>query len=264
MKEKFVYIVKVQFLGFRYSGWQKQPNLKTVEGMLIKTLKFIIPRLSFKILGAGRTDAKVSALSAAFTLTLKESPIQDKNNFIRLFNENLPPDIRIVSLEETKSDFNIIQDAKIKEYVYLFSFGRKNHPFCAPFMANFLEHLDIQLMEKAAKLFVGTHDFSAYTSRLQQNTKTVRTITSCGIGPNNLLKANFFPKTSYAFRVSGAGFMRYQIRMMMGALVQLGKGALSLEDIRLSLASGSEVQFTYVAPGSGLILNELEFVKDAV
>lgn len=227
--------------------------------MLVKTLRFIVPDAPFKILGAGRTDAKVSALGAAFTLTFGESPIQDRDRFVRLFNENLPPDIRIISMEETKSDFNIIKDAKTKEYVYLFSCGKKNHPFCAPFMANFLEDLDIKAMEKAAGLFVGTHDFSAYTSRLQKNTKTIRTITSCEIKANTLLKANFFPEKSYALHVTGNGFMRYQIRMMMGALVQLGKGALSLKDLRWSLTTGSEVQFTYVAPGSGLILNGLEF-----
>ena len=262
MKENHVYILRVQFLGFRYSGWQKQPNLRTIEGMLVKTLKFIVPNIPFKILGAGRTDAKVSALAAAFTLTFKESPIQNMDHFIGLFNANLPPDIRILSMEEIKSDFNIIQDAKIKEYVYLFSFGQKNHPFCAPFMANFLEDLDIGFMTKAAKLFVGTHDFSSYTSRLQKNTKTVRTIISCEIRPNTVLKANFFPEDSYAFHVSGAGFMRYQIRMMMGALVLLGKGKLSLENVRSSLIAGSEIQLTYVAPGSGLILNGLEFTKN--
>lgn len=261
MKGNHSYILRVQYLGFRYSGWQKQPNQKTVEGMLAKTLKFILPGIQFKILGAGRTDAKVSALAAAFTLTLSESPLEDMNLFVVLFNENLPPDIRIVSIQETKSDFNVIQDAKIKEYVYLFSFGQKNHPFCAPFMANFLEDLDIKLMERAAKLFVGTHDFSAYTSRLQKNTKTVRTIASCEIKTNALLKANFFPEHSYALHVSGAGFMRYQIRMMMGALVQLGKGELGIEKISASLISGSEILFTYVAPGSGLLLNGLEFTK---
>ncbi len=262
MKENYVYILRVQFLGFRYSGWQKQPNQKTIEGMLQKTLKFILPNVQFKILGAGRTDAKVSALGAAFTLTLSESVLEDMNHFVELFNENLPPDIRILSIQETKPDFNVIQDAKTKEYVYLFSFGQKNHPFCAPFMANFLENLDIKSMERAAKLFVGTHDFSPYTSRLQQNTNTIRTIASCELKTNTLLKANFFPERSYALHVSGAGFMRYQIRMMMGALVQLGKGEIDIEKISASLISGSETRFTYVAPGSGLLLNGLEFTKD--
>jgi len=62
---RYYYLIHVQFLGFRYSGWQKQPNQKTVEGMLVKTLKFVLPNAKFKILGAGRTDARFSALNTA-------------------------------------------------------------------------------------------------------------------------------------------------------------------------------------------------------
>ncbi|MFK5972554.1 MAG: tRNA pseudouridine(38-40) synthase TruA [Flavobacteriaceae bacterium] len=260
MKEqRHCYLIRVQFLGFRYSGWQKQPGQKTVESMLIKTLKFILPARKFKILGAGRTDAKVSALDAAFELFLEGSPLEDHDDFIQVFNMNLPPDIRVVGISLVGEDFNIIKNGTCKEYVYLFSFGQKNHPFCAPFLANIVEDLDIELMIKSAKLFEGTHDFSTYTARLQKNTKVIRTITSCDIQINTMLEANFFPKKTYALVVQGEGFMRYQIRMMMGALIQLGKFELSIEDLTLSLKTKNNLQLNYVAPGSGLFLNKLEF-----
>ncbi|MFK7813716.1 MAG: tRNA pseudouridine(38-40) synthase TruA [Maribacter sp.] len=257
-RRRFYYLIKLQFLGFRYSGWQKQPNQKTIEQMLLKTLKFIIKNGKFKILGAGRTDAKVSALDAAFELFTDE-PLGELNEFQILFNTNLPPDIRITSISKTDEYFNIIQSSKVKEYIYLFSFGEKNHPFAAPFIANINEMLDLDLMKKAAKLFEGEHDFSVYTARLQENTKSVRTIESAEIRMNTILEANFFPKSSYAFHVKGKGFMRYQIRMMMGALIQLGSGELSFSDIEESLKINSEIQLSYVAPGSGLLLNSLEF-----
>jgi len=128
-KQRYYYLIKVQFLGFRYSGWQKQPDQKTIEGMLLKTLKFILPNCSYKILGAGRTDAKVSALNAAFELFLDDAPIADEKEFLQLFNRNLPPDIRILSIDRAEGKFNIIQHSKLKEYIYLFSCGQKNHPF---------------------------------------------------------------------------------------------------------------------------------------
>ena len=227
--------------------------------MLIKTLKFILPERKFKILGAGRTDAKVSALDAAFELFLDGPPLEAQDSFIQLFNTNLPPDIRIISMSLVGEDFDIIKNGKDKEYVYLFSFGEKNHPFCAPFLANILEKLNIELMIEAAKIFEGTHDFSTYTARLQKNTKVIRTISSCEIQVNTLVKANFFPKISYALVVRGDGFMRYQIRMIMGALIQLGKSELSIEDLVLSLKAENNLQLNYVAPGSGLFLNKLEF-----
>lgn len=258
-KQRFYYVISLQYLGFRYSGWQKQPHHKTIEGMLSKTLKFVLPGSSFKILGAGRTDAKVSALESAFELFLDDYPIVEFDVFLALFNKNLPPDLRALNIREVDAAFNIIKDPQVKEYIYLFSFGAKNHPFSAPFLANILETLDIEVMKVAAKLFEGTHNFSAYTVKSQKNASNPRSIISCSIRENKILKANFFPEESHALHVVGKGFMRYQIRMMMGALIQLGKGELSLGDIEASLLAPDTVQLTTVAPGSGLLLNRLEF-----
>lgn len=246
-------------MGFRFSGWQKQPGQKTVESMLIKTLKFILPDTPFKILGAGRTDAKVSALDAAFELFITDDFIDDLQNFKTLFNKNLPSDIRITAIEETTKDFNIIQNSKVKEYVYLFNFGEKNHPFCAPFLTNIQENLDVDLMKEAATYFVGTHDFSSYTARLQENTKVERKIISSVIKENEVMSASFFPKKTYAFHVSGKGFIRYQVRMMMGTLIQIGKGEFTIEQLKLSLTKEDKTVLKHVAPGSGLLLNNLEF-----
>ena len=252
------YLVRTQYLGFRYSGWQIQPGQRTVEGMLSKTLKFILPGEAFKILGAGRTDAKVSTLNMAFELFLYTA-LEDTENFLEVLNVNLPPDIRVSSIDPISQKFNIIKDAKMKEYVYLFSFGEKNHPFCAPFLANIHDNLDISVMKETARFFEGSHNFSAYTAKERGKIKTTRTITSCKIKRNKLLTANFFPKKSYALHVEAAGFMRYQVRMMMGALIQLGRGELTLSDIEASLQENNSVLLTYIAPGSGLLLNRLEF-----
>ncbi|NND80449.1 MAG: tRNA pseudouridine(38-40) synthase TruA [Maribacter sp.] len=257
-KQRFYYIINLQYLGFRFSGWQKQPHQKTIEGMVSKTLKFIMPEASFKILGAGRTDAKVSALDAAFELFIVDVPILDFTAFLELFNKNLPSDIRAINIKAIDESYNIIKDPKSKEYVYLFSFGEKNHPFSAPFIANVLEDLDLEAMKAAAKVFVGSHNFSSFTVKGQKNTRRARTIEVCEIKTNDILKANFFPVKSYALYVKGKGFMRYQIRMMMGALIQLGKGEITSNDIKTALKSENKLQITYVAPGSGLFLNKLE------
>lgn len=259
MKKRYYYLIRVQFLGFRYSGWQKQPGQKTIEGMLFKTLKFILPQQKFKILGAGRTDAKVSALNAAFQLILEDTSISDMSDFIKLFNENLPSDIKVLKVDNFDKNFNIIKDSKSKEYRYFFSYGEKNHPFCAPYMANILEDLDIDLMIKAAALYTGTHNFKAYTAKPGKNKQVIRTITSCEILENTEINASFFPKRSYMLRICGKGFMRYQVRMIMGALVQLGKGLLTIHDIKSSLLAGTDIKISYVAPGSGLVLHQLEF-----
>lgn len=261
-KKKQYYLIRLQFLGYRFSGWQKQPGYKTIEGMLAKTLKFILPERQYKILGAGRTDAKVSALDAAFELFLDGEPLQDLDFFFKDFNKNLPSDIRIVSVKHVKEKFNIIQHSKEKEYVYLFSFGEKNHPYTAPFMANIQDNLDLDLMKKATSLFVGTHNFKSFTAKPKENGKFIRKVNSAEIKENTILKANFFPKKSYAFHIKGEGFMRYQVRMLMGALIQLGKGEVTLSDIEEALKPNSTTKFVFVAPGSGLMLHSLDFKDD--
>ena len=254
----FCYLVRLQYLGFRYSGWQIQPKQRTIVGMLNKTFEFLYPNRSYKILGAGRTDAKVSSLDGAFELFLEEE-LRDLENFIIEFNKNLPSDIRLLSIEPVSRNFNIIKDSKTKEYFYFFSFGCKNHPFSAPFITNYIEDLNLEIMKQGAELFVGRHDFSIYTASLKPNTKTVRTIESCCIEKNNVLTANFFPENSYILKIKGKGFMRYQIRMIMGVLVQLGKSEVTLNQIKLSLEPGSLFKLNTIAPGSGLLLNKLNF-----
>jgi tRNA pseudouridine38-40 synthase len=251
--------VKIQYLGYRLHGWQRQPNFKTVEGLVKKTLKFVLPDVKTKLLGSSRTDAMVSANQAAFELFVYDEPLQDLSEFLRVFNKNLPPDIRALSIEEVDAAFNIIQHPKQKEYLYLFSFGSKNHPFCAPLMANFQEELDIELMKKGAGLFEGEHNFKNYTVAPSAKTRLVRTVDISQISENSIYSANFFPEQSFVFTVKGSGFLRYQIRLMMGTLIQLGKGEIHLEDIQESLKAESDMTMTYIAPASGLILNKIDF-----
>jgi len=258
-RKRFYYLIKVQYLGYRLHGWQRQPGIKTVEGLIKKTLKFILQERKFKILGSSRTDAMVSANLAAFELFIDEDPLTNLEEFLALFNLNLPADIKVLEIEEVDAKFNIIQHPKQKEYCYLFSYGEKNHPFCAPLMANFQHELDIELMKEGAKIFEGTHNFKNYCAAPTEKTKFEREVVASEISINNMLTANFFPETSYVFTIKGAGFLRYQIRLMMGTLIQLGKGELTLQQIEESLSPENDIVINYIAPASGLILNKIEF-----
>lgn len=255
----YYYLIKIQYLGYRLHGWQRQPKFKTVEGLIKKTFKFILPNQKFKILGSSRTDAMVSATGAAFELFLEEEPLQDFKDFLILLNKNLPPDIKALEISEVDSSFNIIQHPKHKEYHYVFSYGQKNHPFAAPIMANFQDELDIDLMKKGAKLFEGKHNFKNFCVSSSSSGKYEREIESCQLMENNIYTASFFPEKSYVLKVTGTGFLRYQIRLMMGSLIQLGKGEFSIELISESLKKNVNYQMDFIAPASGLILHNVEF-----
>ncbi len=226
--------------------------------MVDRTLNFIMEGKRFKSLASGRTDAMVSAEETAIELFLYE-PIEDFEAFLKLFNRNLPQDIRALTIKEVDGKFNIIQNSKIKEYLYLFAFGDKFHPFCAPILTTVLDDLDLELMKRAAKLFEGEHYLKKYCYKPTDNGIYIREILTCEIVENTIYSANFFPKKSYLLRVRGKGFMRNQIRLMMGTLIDLGKGKLTFQDIEASLKPDNIVKIDYVAPASGLILKSVEF-----
>lgn len=258
MKKNFFYLIHIQYLGYRFHGWQKQPNVKTLHLMVDRTLNYVLEGKPFKSLSSGRTDAMVSAEHAAFELFLEE-PIEDQTYFLQWFNYNLPQDIRALSIKEVDKNFNIINHSKTKEYLYLFTYGEKCHPFCAPIMTTILDDLDIELMKQGAKLFEGEHYFKSYCYKPSEKGVYNRRIETCEIVENTLYTANYFPEKSYVLRVRGKGFMRNQIRLMMGTLIDLGKGTLSLDKIRESLKPNSTIKMNYIAPASGLILNNIDF-----
>ena len=259
MSYNYSYLITVEYLGFRWHGWQKQPDLKTVHWAIDKTLNFIAKGVKKKSIGVGRTDAKVSSKGFCFQMFIDEKINEEE--FLQLFNKNLPSDIRASKIKPiTDKNFNIIQHPKVKEYRYYFSVGTKNHPYAAPFITGYLDDLNIETMKAAARLFEGEHDFTHYCKRPNEATKVVRSVLCCKIVENTDLKASFFPDKSYVLIVKGEGFLRNQIRLMMGALEKVGQGEYSLDLIKESLEFNNALKLAkVVAPASGLHLHNIEF-----
>lgn len=256
-KNTYYYLVYLQYLGFRYHGWQKQPGVKTIELMLEKTLDCVLGHTDYKILGASRTDSKVSAEQSAFELFVGQNLEPDP--FISEMNRNLPNDIRITGMTQVSESFNIIQASKIKHYRYLFAFGEKYHPFCAGLVSSFTENLDVKLMMQGAALFEGLHDFRRYCTKPSPGTQFNRRILMSQITGNQEVSAGFFPDKTYAYHVQSKGFMRNQVRLMMGQLLRLGRGEINLEEIEQSLEGKDNRPLKTIAPASGLSLYKIEF-----
>ncbi len=257
MNRTYYYLVHIQYLGYRYHGWQKQPDLKTIELMIEKTATHVLGHSNFKILGTSRTDAKVSANHTAFELFVPEflDPDQLRNDF----NQNLPNDIKVIYIEEKDKEFNIIQSPKLKAYMYLFAFGQKGHPFCASLLSCFQDNLDIGIMKQGALLFEGKHNFKQYCTKPKPGTCFKREVLVSKIEENKVFKANFFPQKTYAYHIHSKGFLRYQVRLIMGQLVRLGRGEIGLDTIAESLKGHASKPLRDIAPSSGLILNKIIF-----
>jgi len=256
--KRYYYLISLQYLGFRFHGWQVQPDVPTVELMIKKTLRFILPNAKTKVMACGRTDAMVSAEQTYIEL-FSDQKLPNLNVFLGTFNYNLPADIRALNINEVDKNFNIIQDSKVKEYHYYFAFGSKFHPFSAALMCHVKSDLDIEIMTKAAKSFEGKKDFYSYTFRPKTLTQTTAEILSCQLQENTELTASFFPETSYVLKVKGTGFKRNQIRLMMGMLFDLGQDKVSYDYFLKTLDGQQKIKLEHIAPASGLILHKVEF-----
>lgn len=257
-QKNFFYLIHIQYLGFRLHGWAKQPGLKTVHSLIDKTMRFALGHTNFKTMGTSRTDALVSANHSAFELFLTED-LGDKEEFLKVFNKNLPSDIRALRVEEVDESFNIINTAKTKHYEYVFAHGQKPHPMGAAVMSFIPNVLDIELMQKGAEMFLGVHNFGTFVTKPKPNTQFERDILISEIIPNTKYTANFFPEESFIYRISSRGFMRNQVRLMMGQLIQLGQHEITLEDLERMLEKRQDQPLMTIAPASGLILEKIDF-----
>jgi len=257
-QKNYFYLVHIQYLGFRLHGWAKQPGLKTVHSLIDKTMRFALGHTNFKTMGTSRTDAMVSANHSAFELFLN-TELDDLDAFLEVFNKNLPSDIRALRVQEVDETFNIIKTAKTKHYEYLFAYGKKAHPMSAAVMSFIQSDLDIALMQKGAEMFLGKHNFGTFVTKPKEQTQFEREILISEIIPNSKYTANFFPEVSYIYRISSRGFMRNQVRLMMGQLILLGQNEITLADLERMLEKRQEHPLMTIAPASGLVLERIDF-----
>ena len=257
-KKTFTYLFFVQYLGLRYAGWQKQKEKKTIQGSLEKAFRHTFGHEDFSLLGAGRTDAGVSANQAAFELFLPhEIKVTDICDEV---NNNLPSDIRLIRAQGVDKKFNIIKSVLWKEYQYHMAFGEKFHPFAAGNLVHFKEEANIPLMKEGASLFLGRHDFKCFCSPDNISNDYVREIQISEIIPHAQAGQGLIPENALTFRVRGKGFLKYQVRIMAGALVDLGAGRLNLDDLKNALLSEEKKAISGKASAHGLVLEEVFFV----
>lgn len=262
--KRFYYLTKISYLGYRYWGWQRQKEgILTVQGAFEKSIRIALEdeEVYFKTMGSSRTDAKVSAFESYVMLHIeKELEIKE---FTEKLRQVLPQDIELLDITPSYKEFQIIGNNKEKEYWYYFCSGDKPHPFCSPYMGWFQGELDIPLMQEGAKLFLGTHNYLNFSYKTGPQKKLDRTIFDISIEENtDFLQDKIFPKT-YVFKVRGGGFLRFQVRIMIGTLANLGLGKTTLEDIKKALEHPLIKQKPgMVAPAQGLFLKSTKFTHE--
>ena len=230
------------YKGTAYYGWQKQVGFISVQSTIEDALSKVYDS-QINITGSGRTDAGVHAIKQYFHFdTSKE---KDLNQLAYSINRMLPEDIKILSFEMVADDFHARYNAKKKIYEYRIVLDNKD-PFQKDLAYVYPMEFDLDLFKEALNKFVGKHYYQDFTSKEEDEGEFVREIYEINIDKiDNIINVRFI----------GNGFMRYQIRNMIGAAINVANKKESLDFVDYHLKEGKKREIiSYKSPANGLYL----------
>ena len=245
--------------GTRFVGWQRQAEGVSVQGLLEEALGRI-EGAQVRVAGSGRTDAGVHALGQVASARLAH-PISPAD-LLRALNAMLPPDVRVLSVDEAPADFHARYSAREKTYRYLLASGPSG-PFDARFTWVVPFALDPAPMAAAARLLEGEHDFAAFQStgtpvahaRRRVSRSVVEECTFESLLGRALRPPATLPGARlFAYEVTASGFLRHMVRAIAGTLAEIGAGRREPAWLGEVLRSGARGQAGPTAPACGLFL----------
>ncbi len=232
----------IAYDGTGFVGWQRQETGQSIQGLIEDALAKIEGNV-VTLHGAGRTDAGVHALAQVASARI--AAVLDDNTLMRALNANLPPAIRVNSVETAADDFHARFIATGKMYEYRIWNGPAIPPFIRFYAWHVPPALDIEAMREASRAIVGEHDFAAFQGAGTRTHSTVRRVTSAEWRADDALMA---------FVVSGNGFLRHMVRSLAGTLVEVGHGRRAPADLARLIESPERSDAGRTAPPHGLFL----------
>lgn len=236
----------VSYDGTEYCGWQVQPNGITVQ-QKIEEAVFVATGEKVRVTGSGRTDAGVHAERqvAHFDTDCTIPP----EKIYKALNPHLPQDIRVLSSELAGDGFHACNSAKRKTYCYSFYLSELENPLKDRYAVNVFG-VDVERMKECAKIFIGEHDFKGFCASGSGAKTSVRTIYSIDVLQDGC---------DLTVTVTGNGFLYNMVRIMVGALICVGRGELKKSDIENMLNIGERPSIIRTLPAKGLCLKGVEY-----
>ncbi len=239
----------IEYEGTRYSGWQIQKNARTVQGEINASIRKVFETASFEFYGSGRTDAGVHALQQVAHLDIKTALAPE---VIRMkLNDELPADINIIEVEKAGLGFHARHDAMARSYLYQIS--RRRTAFGKRYVWWIKDKLDISKMRQTADFFVGLNDFQSFTADDPEEKSTKVHINSIDVQACGDL---------ILVRIVGSHFIWKMVRQVVGVLAEVGRGKLSVNDVKRFIHTKSDEPAKLTAPPSGLFLERVYYKGD--
>jgi tRNA pseudouridine38-40 synthase len=243
----------IAYHGRPFHGWQRQRGQRTVQGELERALRSVAGAGSISATGAGRTDTGVHAAGQAAHCDLPVSIPPEA--LARALNRILPPEIRVRSARPAATGFHARRSALGKLYTYRARWRAPSLPWADPLSAQVIQISDLAAFETAVGLLVGRHDWASFTVPNPQSESTVRTIFRVSCRPRS---------SGVDLDFVGNGFLRYQVRRMVGAALEVGQGRQSVDDFRALIEDPQPGAPIRTAPAAGLTLHRVFYRRSAL
>jgi len=243
----FKYVITLSYDGFPFGGWQVQPNCPSIQGCLQETLSKLTGE-QIQVIGSGRTDAGVHAKKQVAHFSAEEKL---STNFLEAANALLPPEIRILSLDEANPGFHARFSATQKTYHYHITMSPVLSPFESRYRTHLFYDMNLTLLQKAIKYFVGTHDFSSFANERGSPFSPIKTI----------YRLEYVSEGEGKFRLefTGSGFLYKMVRNIVGTLVYIARGKIPLEDLPKLFEARDRKKTPPPAPPQGLFLISVDY-----
>jgi tRNA pseudouridine38-40 synthase len=232
----------VEYDGTDFAGFQVQPGHRTVQGELEAALSRVSGGSRIRVAGAGRTDAGVHASGQVIAFTWSgRLPADELGRALRAV---LPPDVTVGPLRRVRADYRPRREARRREYRYTIWNGPPS-PLRERFALGYRGALDVEAMDAAAQVLVGRHDFSAFGGRDRQPIRTLQGVRVRRTG------------RTITVDVVGDAFLRQMVRSIVAALLRVGRGDATAEDLDAALRSSERAFAGAIAPPQGLCLRRV-------
>ena len=241
------YLMTFSYDGTNYNGYQKQPNLKTIQSVIEESLTKINSNKKVLIHASGRTDSGVHAFNQKAHFDLDNNI--DSSKIKHSLNSLLPKDIYVKEVNVVDNEFHARFDVVKKEYIYKINVGEYN-PIDVNYIYQYNNYLDIKRMKKVLTYLEGEHDFSSFTKMVDEKETYVRTIYTTEISiDNDIITIKFV----------GNGFLRYMVRNMVGLLIEVGSNKKEPEEVLRLFEVRDRKEAGITAPPNGLYLNNVYY-----
>jgi tRNA pseudouridine38-40 synthase len=234
--------------GTGFSGWQYQPNTRTVQGVLEEALEVILAG-PVRVGGSGRTDAGVHALGQA--ANFRTASRIECGQLHRGLNALMAPDVRVLTVEEVPDSFDARRSAAFRIYRYVIYTGPVISPFLGRYAWHFPAELDVEAMRRAGGLLIGVHDFASFACSGGDTTTTVREVFSFRIDDRG--------GGVISIEVAANAFLRHMVRSIVGTIVDVGRGKMTPEQFGEVMQASDRSRAGITAPPQGLFLVEVRY-----